>query len=84
MLYEVITGLSVPNEDGNLSAFSWKKDGESLTCSSSISSGCSNGSSSNLAFFPVVGSIGDEIEITASAMNQSTGITETFSKKFKT
>ncbi len=78
-----IIGLSVPNEDGNLSAFSWKKDGESLTCSSSISSGCSNGSSSNLAFFPVVGSIGDEIEITASAMNQSTGITETFSKKFK-
>lgn len=78
-----IVGLSIPDEENSLENFSWKMNGSPLICNKNISSSCSDSQSVNLAFFPITGNAGDEIEITAEATEKSTGSLKKFNKKFR-
>lgn len=76
-----VIGLTVPNSDGDLSAFSWKVDGEQVSCSSNISNEC--GSDNSRIFLPAIGVEGTTYEVTFSAKSSQTGATKTMARKFK-
>ena len=77
-----IVGLKIPN-DTNLENFSWKINGETLSCTEKVSRNCSSTKQTGVAFFPVIGSEGEEIEIEAIASEKGTGIVRVFNKKFQ-
>jgi hypothetical protein len=67
-----ILGLEVKDAgSSHLSNFSWTVNGVATTCSNSISSECSLGG--NKMFIPVLGNIGEAVDISAKAHDDTTG-----------
>ncbi len=60
-----IIGAQVPN-DGDLSGFSWKINGNDFTCSKEISTECSS-PMSNTLFFPIAGNAGEAVDVSTTA-----------------
>lgn len=83
VLENEIIGITIPDIDGNLSQFKWKLNGVDLTCNSSMSSDCSNSGFTDTTFFPVTGSVGDVLEVTAEVKENETGLTKQIKRLFK-
>lgn len=66
-----IVGIMIPNEDGDLSGFEWKVNGVSMTCSSDVSPAC--GAGGNVLFFPILGNVGESINVIATGLSKKTG-----------
>lgn len=64
-----IIGIKIPN-DGSLSAFSWKINGNDFQCDASISSDCKN-AADNMLFFPVLGNENEAVDVEASAVRHN-------------
>ena len=64
-----ILGLEVPDAGNNkLSNFSWKVNGNAISCSANISSQCVPGG--NKLFVPVLGNVGEAVDVVATAVNE--------------
>lgn len=61
-----ILGLEIPNKENKLSNFSWKVNGNDISCNSSISSSCVNGG--NKLFIPILGNENEAIDVVATAL----------------
>ena len=75
-----IIGVEVPNADNKLTNFTWKINGNEANCDSGVSSQCVSGG--NKLFFPVLGNIGEAVDIVATALNNKTNETIEVSRHF--
>lgn len=65
-----ILGLEVPDINGGnkLSSFSWKVNGNSISCGAAVSSECTVGGSK--MFVPVIGNEGEAVDVVAKALTE--------------
>ncbi|KKQ80924.1 MAG: hypothetical protein UT03_C0016G0001 [Candidatus Moranbacteria bacterium GW2011_GWD2_38_7] len=63
-----IIGLEVPLASKQLTNFSWKVNGNDISCGPNISSSCSAGG--NKLFLPILGNEGESLIISASALDE--------------
>jgi hypothetical protein len=77
-----IIGLRVPNDTKDLSGFSWKVNNVQMACSSEISAtACSTGDD-NALFFPILGNVGESVDVTLNAVSKKTGGTVALTRHF--
>ena len=74
-----IIGIMIPNDDGDLSGFSWKVNSVSMSCTSSMSSDCTDGS---VLIFPALGNKGEVINVIGTALSKKTGGTVEVNRYF--
>lgn len=76
-----IIGLKVPNEDNDLSGFSWKVNNVPMACTSNMSSLCGS-ADSNILFVPILGNVGEVVNVVVTAISKKTGETIELSRRF--
>ncbi|HBP00836.1 MAG TPA: hypothetical protein DD454_01280 [Candidatus Moranbacteria bacterium] len=83
VIKDEIIGITIPDEEGDLTDFRWKLNGVDLMCNTNISSACSGSGFTDTAFFPVTGAVGDIIEVTAQVREVDTGTTKEIKRVFE-
>lgn len=64
-----IIGVTIPSTaNSGETPFSWKINGNDIVCSSSISTECADG---NNLFFPILGNIGEAVDVVARGLNKN-------------
>ncbi len=77
-----IIGLTVPDTaNSQLSNFSWKANGAAFVCGPDVSSQCSTIAGNNV-FIPILGNVGEAIDVTVSAIKTSTNEAVNLTKRF--
>ena len=77
-----VIGLTVPDSaDSQLSNFSWKANDATFVCSSDISSQCPTVAGNNV-FIPIIGNVGEAIDITVNAIKTNTNEAITLTRRF--
>jgi hypothetical protein len=67
-----IVGVVIPNANNDLSGFSWRVNNVPMNCTSSVSVSCS-GTNNNVLIFPILGNVGEAIDVVGMAMSKKTG-----------
>lgn len=75
-----VVGMTIPNKpdkngDRDLSGFSWKVNGVVITCDSSVSSTACGGTDNNSLFIPILGNVGEAVDVVATAISKKTSST---------
>jgi hypothetical protein len=77
-----IVGIQIPNTDNDLSGFTWTVNNVPISCDSSISSTLCSGGDGNVLFVPILGNVGESVDVVASAMSKKTGGTVETTRHF--
>lgn len=78
-----IIGVNLATSAGEIRDYSWTLNDHLLTCTSAVSSECSNEKQGSVNFFPVSGKVGDLYVLTVVASNAETGKSFTVSRRFQ-
>ncbi|MFZ1684628.1 MAG: hypothetical protein WAU88_10935, partial [Candidatus Zixiibacteriota bacterium] len=76
VLKNEIIGIELDNPGNAYSNFNWTMNGKPLVCNSKVSASCFDDRQSSVAFFPVIGELGDTVTISVSA-NKVDALTST-------
>jgi hypothetical protein len=76
-----LIGLKIPNIGNDLSGFSWKINNVPTACNNNISSLCNN-PNSGILFFPILGNVGESVNLIATASSKKTGGVVEISRHF--
>lgn len=82
VLKNEIIGVTISNTDAKYTQFNWTYDAERLSCDSNMSSQCTTGTPTAVAFFPVTGEEGSSFEVKLSAKTGSSAPSNEFTKSF--
>lgn len=68
-----IVGATIDNSENAYNNFTWRLNGGSLICDSSVSPDCNDTNQTNINFFPVTGDVGDTYSLSLTANDIETG-----------
>jgi len=77
-----IIGLKIPNNNNDLSGFSWKVNNASMTCDSGVSTTACSGSDNSVLFMPILGNVGESVDAVVSVISKKTSGTVEITRHF--
>ena len=83
VLNNQVIGVSLSAGEDEIRDYSWTLNGSTLTCTSQVSSECSDTKQGAVNFFPISGNVGDMYTLTVVANNSETGKSFTVSRRFQ-
>ncbi len=83
VLNHQIIGVNLDASGDDVRDYSWTLNGQPLTCTSRVSSECSDEKQGSVNFFPVSGKVGDMYVLSVAANNSETGRSFTVSRRFQ-